>query len=253
MTRTRVLPTGHGSISQLRLADDTDDFITSGHDGRVMRWTPSGQQSLLVQFNAPIDRFATTRAAGSIVFSTVDGALWRTGADGHTLSLRTGGSRVNRLVTLPDHQTVYAGYANGDVVAIDTMSWQQATILHGTGAVGEIAITGDGRTVAVATNDGAIHVGTRHDASNPEAPTWVTLAGHARHVSLAPDGLVVASYTDGTIWLYSPQRRWLCLPTGTVDLGQTAVTADGKSAIALDFEGRLLWIDLEAARKLLDT
>ena len=35
MTRTRVLPTGHGSIAQLRFVDDSDDFITVGHDGRM--------------------------------------------------------------------------------------------------------------------------------------------------------------------------------------------------------------------------
>lgn len=82
----------------------------------------------------------------------------------------------------------------------------------------------------------------------------MTLAGRANHVALTPDGLVMASYTDGTIWLYSlPRRRWLYLPVGTVDISQIAVTADGKAAVALDREGRLLWIDLEAARKLLDT
>jgi hypothetical protein len=140
------------------------------------------------------------------------------------------------------------------VVAIDTRSWQQAIILHGSGSVGDIAIAGDGCTVAVITNDGAVHVGTRHDTTNPEPLAWVTLVGRARHVALASDGLVMASYTDGTIWLYSPSRRnWLSLPTGTVDNSQIAVTADGKAAVALDREGRLLWIDLEAARKLLDT
>ncbi|HEX8110612.1 MAG TPA: serine/threonine-protein kinase [Kofleriaceae bacterium] len=253
MTRARVIPTGHGSVTQLRFVDDTDDFITSGHDGRVVRWTPSGQPTLLVESSAPIDRFATTRTAGSILFSTVDGALWRAGGDGHVFSLRIGGSRVSRLLTLPDQQTAIAGYANGDVVEIDTRSWQQVIVLHGSGPVGDIAVTGDGRTVAVATNDGAIHVGTRRAASGPEPPTWLTLAGRANHVALALD-LVMASCTDGTIWLYSlARRRWLYLPTGTVDISQIAVIADGKAAVALDREGRLLWMDLEAARKLLDT
>jgi WD40 repeat protein len=254
MTRTRVIPTEHGSVTQLQFVGDTDDFITSGHDGRVVRWTPTGQQTLLVQVTAPIDRFATARAVGAIVFSTVDGALWRAGADGHAVSLGSGGTRVNLLLTLPDQRTVYAGYASGAVVAIDTRSWRQAIILRGSGAVGDIAVTADGRTVAVATNDGAVHLGTRHDGADPEAPTWVTLAGHANHVALAPDGLVMASYTDGTIWLYAPpRRRWICLPTGTVDISQISVTADGRAAVALDREGRLLWIDLEVARKLIDT
>jgi WD40 repeat protein len=126
-------------------------------------------------------------------------------------------------------------------------------VLHGSGSVRALAITGDGRTIAVATSDGTIHIGTRRDDTLAvQRVTWTTVALKARNIALAPDGLLVASCTDGTIWLYSPaQRRWVCLPTGTVDLGRTAVAADGKAAVVLDFDGRLLWLDLEAARKLL--
>jgi WD40 repeat protein len=253
MTRTRVFSTGHGSISQLRFAGDTDDFITSGSDGRLVRWTPSGEHTLLTHFNQPIDKFTQALTAGVIVFSTVDGALWRTGSDGQVNPLRSGGARVSRIITLPDEHTVYAGYADGDVVAVDTRSWHHEVILHGAGAIREIAATADGHTIAVAANDGIIHVGIRRDdAPNPGAANWVALAARARHITLAPDGLLVASCTDGTVWLYSvPLRRWLCLPTGTVDLGRTGMLADGKAAVVLDFEGRLIWIDLEAARKLL--
>ena len=254
MTQTRVIPTGHGSVSQLTFVADTDDFITAGHDGRLVRWTPSGHRTQLTQIGQPIDKFAQAPATGSIVFSTADGALWRTDTDGQALSLRNGGARVNRIVAGPDQQTVYAGYANGDVVEIDTKSWQQEFILHEPGAVRQIAITSDGHTIAVATNDGIIHVGTRDDgASHPESTTWVTLAARARDITLTRDGLLMAACTDGTIWLYSPPRRsWLCLPTGTVDLGWIVVTDDGKAAVVLDREGRLIWVDLEAARKRLD-
>jgi WD40 repeat protein len=254
MTRTRVFRTGHGSVSQLRFAEDTDDFLTSGHDGRLVRWKPSGEQTLVAQIDQPIDKFAQVPAAGSIVFSTVDGALWRTDDSGQARSLRSGGARVNRIVVLPGQQTMYAGYASGDVVAIDTRSWQQETILQGAGAVRDIAATEDGHTLAVATNDGTIHVGThREGARFPGGLTWVALAARARHIALAPDGLLVAACTDGTIWLYSvPLRRWLCLPTGTADLGPAVMAAGGKAAVVLDFEGRLLWIDLDAARKRLD-
>jgi hypothetical protein len=167
--------------------------------------------------------------------------------------LRDGGTRVNRIAALPDGQTVLAGYEGGDVIAIDTRSWQQQVVLHGSGSVREIAFTADGSTIAVASNDGAIHVGTRRGAAPLLSGTaWTSLPLRARHITLASDGLLIASCTDGTIWLYAPaERRWLCLPTGTVDLGLTAATGDGKVAIALDFEGRLLWIDLDAARQLL--
>jgi hypothetical protein len=243
MTRTRVIPTQHGSISQLRFADGSDDVITSGRDGRLMRWLPDGSRTL-AQLDRPIDGFATTGAADSIVFSTADGALWRTSPDGPARSLRAAGARVNRLVAVPERQAIYAGYANGDLVAIDTASWQQQTVLHGSGAIQEIAAAG--QTLAVATSAGTLHVATR-------GSSWATLAMRARRVALTPDGLLIASCNDGTVWLYAPAtRRWLCLPTGTVDLGAPAVTGDGRAAVVPDFEGRLLWIDLEAAHQLLD-
>jgi hypothetical protein len=76
----------------------------------------------------------------------------------------------------------------------------------------------------------------------------------AHDITLTSDGLLVAACTDGTIWLYATaRRRALCLPTGTADFGRTAVTADGTAAVALDREGRLLWLDLASARKLLDS
>jgi WD40 repeat protein len=255
MTRTRVITTGHGSVSQLSFVDGTEDFITSGHDGRLVRWTPAGAQALVTRSAQPIDKFAASPASGSIVFSTVDGALWRTNESGQVLQLRTGGSRTTRILAAADQLTVYAGYSNGEVVEIDTGSWQPEAVLQGSGAVQEIAITSDGHTVAVATSDGMIHIGTRQaDTARPGKLTWGSLAVSAHDINLTSDGLLVAAGTDGTIWLYSTaRRRSLCLPTGTADFGRTAVTADGTAAVALDREGRLLWIDLVSARKLLDS
>jgi WD40 repeat protein len=253
MTRMRIINTGHGSISELRFVDGTNDLVTSGHDGRLVRWTSVGEPIQLAHLDQPIDRFELTSATGPFVLSTTDGALWHTANNGQTFSLRRGGSRVNRLLASPNQQIVYAGYANGDVIAIHTNSWEQQVILQGYGAVRELAITDDDHTIAVATNDGTIHVRTRHgDASRPDDVTWVTLEVRARHITLAPDGLLMAASTDGTIWLYSTsQRRWLCLPTGTVDLGRTVMTGSGNAAVILDLEGRLIWIDLDAARELL--
>jgi hypothetical protein len=157
------------------------------------------------------------------------------------------------MITHPDQRTVYAGYDNGDVIAIDTKSWQQEPILHAAGAIQEIAITGDGRTIAIATSDGTIHVGTQHEGTSTSTRTiWAKFAARARDLAFAPDGVLIVACTDGTIWMYSPSHhRWLCLPTGTVDLAGTAITADGHTAAAIDLEGRLLWIDLDAVRKQL--
>jgi WD40 repeat protein len=80
MTRMRVIATGHGAVSQLQFVGDTDQFITSGPDGRLVRWTSSGQQTSLARVNQPIDKLAQASATGAIVFSTTDGALWGTSA-----------------------------------------------------------------------------------------------------------------------------------------------------------------------------
>ncbi|HEX3766266.1 MAG TPA: serine/threonine-protein kinase, partial [Kofleriaceae bacterium] len=250
MTRTAVLATGHGTISQLQFVGDTDEFITSGRDGRLILWTPAGRQTPLAHVDLPIDKLAQAPVTGAIVFSTMDGALWRTGAAGQAIAVKPRGPRVTRILALSDPQMVYAGDASGDVTAIDTRTWRLDTVLHGGGAVREIATTRDGHTLAVATNDGTIHVGTRDmDVVHPMAVTWSAFSARARHIALAPDGVLVAACTDGAIWLYSAAlRRWMFLPTGTVDFVRTAIADDGKSAVVLDAQGRLLWIDLEAAR-----
>ncbi|HZJ67011.1 MAG TPA: protein kinase [Kofleriaceae bacterium] len=252
MTRARVIATAHGSISQLRFVGDTEEFITAGHDGRLVRWLADGEQRLIAQANQPVDNLAPITTTGAVVFSTVDGALWWTDGASPPRKLREPGSRVNRLLVTPDQQRVYAGYASGELLALDTASWQLETVLRGHGAIREIRITSDRRSIAVVFNDGVIHLGMYR---NPGAasPTWTILLAGAHDIALTADGLLVASCPNGTLWLYSPpRRRWLCLPTGTADLGKLALAADDKAAVALDREGRLIWIDLEAARKLLD-
>src|SRR5204862_2329329 len=80
MARRRLITTAHGSITQLRFVGGAEDFITSGNDGRLVRWTTEGDQRLLVQSNQPIDNFAMLSASETIVYSTIDGAMWRVDA-----------------------------------------------------------------------------------------------------------------------------------------------------------------------------
>src|SRR5262249_24506310 len=124
---------------------------------------------------------------------------------------------------------------------------------HAASSIQELSVTADGDTLAAATNDGLIHVRTRNDDGPPSrTASWSTLHAHARHQALTSDGLLIVLGSDGTIWLYSiPRRRWLCIPVGSTDLRWVAVSANGTTAVAVDYEGRLLSIDLDAARNLL--
>src|SRR5258705_13787454 len=102
------------------------------------------------------------------------------------------------------------------------------------GAVRDIVVTQDGRTIAIATYGGPIYVGTI-SANSPPDTTWVTLAARANHLSLTSDGLLVAACVDGSIWLYSiPRQRWLSLQTGNINLGWTVISDDGRIAVVLD-------------------
>ncbi|MBC7978154.1 MAG: protein kinase [Myxococcales bacterium] len=254
LVEPRVISTGHGSVSQVKFTDQRDEIITVGNDGRALRWSGSSEPTLLARMNQPIDKVAWLRATDSVVFSTADGALWRSLPGGTAAPLRGAGVQVARVLSVAAHHAVYVGYANGDVVAIDTGSWRQGIVRHGAGPVQEIAVSDKGHTMAITTGDGTIHVATwREGAMAPTAGTWTTLAASALHLKLTSDGLLVAASTDGTIWLYSvPRQRWMCLPTGTADITRLVVRGDGKAAVVLDREGRLIKVDLEAARALLD-
>jgi hypothetical protein len=148
---------------------------------------------------------------------------------------------------------VCIGHANGEVVIVDTRSGEQSRLFQASAAIRDLAITPDGQTIAVATNDGAVWVGTQQGARwlSPGA-TWVTLATRAHRVALTRDGVLVAVCTDGIVWLWSPLRRtWLCLVNES-DPVSVVVSPDDRVAIALDNDGRILSIDLEAARRALE-
>jgi len=155
--------------------------------------------------------------------------------------------------TLPDGISICVGYANGEVVIVDTRSGLQARLLQAADAIQDIVITPDGRAIAVAANDGTVRIGSRRgDSWLAAGATWVSLSARARRLAITSDGLLVAICTDGIVWLWSSvHRTWICLPTGT-DPATVALTPDGQTAVILDTEGRILSIDLNTARNLLE-
>jgi hypothetical protein len=253
MTRTNLIATGHGSVSQLRFVPGSDDFVTAGHDGRLVRWTPSGQPTVIAELKQAIDNVVLL-GSGAAVVSTADGAVWRTDRGGQSVPVLGAGSRVSRILSSSDLRSVYVGYADGKLISIDTTTWSQQPVLQASGAIQALATTPDGQTMAVAAGDGTVRVSAQRPAA-PSAGTtakWLTLSAPARDIALASDGLVVAAGSDGAIWLYSPStQHWLCLAIGAADLIRAVVSDDGKTAVALDRGGRLLWVDLEVARQRL--
>jgi len=258
MTRTNLINTRQGSLTQLSFIGKTDDIITSGRDGRLVRWTPSGEETLIAKLDQPIESFTLLlehpHAYRSIIFNGLDGSFWHTTTDGEPVRFRQPDVRVSRLITLPDGLTVLAGNVRGEVLAINTSSWKQDIILRASGVIREISVTPDERWIAVATSDGFIHVGAMQDGlSRTREIDWRRLIIPVRHQAMTPDGLLIAVGSDGVVWVYSiPEQRWLCLPIINADFRWVATSMGGDAAAALDVEGRLIWIDMKAARALLD-
>jgi WD40 repeat protein/tRNA A-37 threonylcarbamoyl transferase component Bud32 len=258
MARTRVIPTHHGSLSQLAFVPESDDFLTAGNDGQLVRWTVTGDTeptpAVLAVLRTPIAAFAIAPDTQSVVLTDRDGSLWlaalRPTADTAPTLLRRGVARVAHMIAWPDRASVYCGLANGDVIAVDTRDHRVAPVMHALGAVRAISVTPDMTTLVVATDHDSVHVGTRRTAN--DGWTWRPLELRVTHHALAADGTLVALCADGTVWMYAAATsRWLCLPVGTVDLLSVAINAPGDTATSLDLEGRLIWIDLQGARQLL--
>jgi WD40 repeat protein len=253
MSRGRVIDTHHGSVTHSAFVAGTGDVVTSGRDGRLVRWSRDGQSTLIAAFHAPIANFALA-ATGEAVVATADGALWRARDGAGARPLRAGGSAITALRASPDAVTVFAGHANGDLIAIDTRSWRDTQILHADSGIRQIVFSNQGERIASADAGGVIHIGAHAGTGwSPATVAWKQLRAPASDVAFTSDGLLIAACAGGVVWLYSPTAEtWLYLPLETVDLTHVAASADGTYAVVFDDEGRLISIDLDAVRRMMD-
>jgi WD40 repeat protein len=76
LARARSLDTRHGAVSRAEFVDETEELVTAGRDGRLVRWSATGEPQQIHRFEQSIDTFRRL-ADGSMVIATEDGALWR--------------------------------------------------------------------------------------------------------------------------------------------------------------------------------
>jgi len=235
-------------VTQLAFVSDAD-VVTSGKDGRLVRWSIAGEPRELHRFERPIETFRVVRG-DTIVAATHDGALWLIDHGRPPRALRTGGAQVTRMLVLPGDAGLWIAYASGDSEILDTRSWRATALPRAADAIRDIAAAADGRMLAMAVNDNTIHLGV---GRTPAEMTWKRFAARVRRVAFTQDGLLVSICTDGTVWLYSPARRtWVCVPTGTAELTQMVFDDTETTLFMFDVSGHLLSLDLAAARRALE-
>jgi WD40 repeat protein len=249
LTRTKVIHTAQQSVPQLSFVKDTDDIVTSGRDGRIIRWSLLGDAVTLASADQPTERFTVLAGGQLVVFSTVDGNLWRTGPDGKSHLIRPGAVRATCIISNGDDE-VYVGFANGEVIVIDVTTWRQRTILRSARAIRDIVLNSQRKIIAVATNDDLAYVGSMR---YPQDIVWTEISARASHLDISASGLLLAACSSGGLWIYaSIHERWLFLDTGIRNLGWITASDDGTTAAAVDSDGNLLWIDLSTALELLN-
>jgi WD40 repeat protein len=252
MTRTAVFNTHHDSVSHLQFMDDSNELVTAGDDGNLIRWTFTGESHTVAHFAKPVVVFAVAPATQVTLIGTIDGQLWQIARDGQMTSLPHSSAKALHMLRLPDGVSVCIGFVDGEVDLIDTQSGQRKQLVRAGGAIRDIAVTPDGRVLAVAANDGTVHIGARpHDTWFGPDPTWTTLSARARKIALTEDGLLIAVCTDSIVWLWSSeQRAWLGLASNAAP-STVVVDRKGDTATTLNNQGQIMAIDLQAARRIL--
>jgi WD40 repeat protein len=252
LTRSRVIISEQGAISRLLFLPGAEAFVTAGRDGSLVYWSATGEKQRIVTLGVPVIDFVLDHRGRSAVISVADGSVWRTDAD-RLVRMRDAGPSIVRMVGAAAVGEIAVADASGDVVLVDTNSWQQTRILHTAQAIRDIAFSVDGRVIAIAGNDDTIYIARDDDVAwNSHRPQWMTFSARAQAVALTPDGILVALISNGSILVYSPSSHaWASFPTGTSDLTTVRISNQGERAAVLDTDGRIIQLDLSWVRRML--
>jgi WD40 repeat protein len=249
LARLRALDPSYKSISHAAFIGETDDLAISSRGGDLLRWSSEGPPRLVHHFAQAIETFVYMQHTGFFIVATADGTLSRIDGNLRQVQLQPPGSSgapITFMLSLPDGRLVGVGRANGESFMIDTISGQLIPLPRALEGIRDISATPDGRLIAVASDDGTVHLGEKHSNTWLLA-TWRTLRVHVRKIAFTDDGLLIVACTDGTVWLYSSvDHAWQCRVMGTTQLTQIVLDTGKNTAYILDADGRLLSVDIGA-------
>ncbi|MFS8098098.1 hypothetical protein LFM09_13230 [Lentzea alba] len=206
-----------GPIKSLVVADDR--AVTGGEDGTVVVWdlgSDAPGRALPAGHSGPVNTVAFfddgadsggRGADGSNTVGVVSG-----GADGRVLRwsgdqvvvLRESGPAVKSIAAVPGSDLLAVGDAGGEVALWGT-NGKARTLVTGRGAVGAVAVSRDGTTVAAAANDSLI---TLWQVSGTQVATLTGHTGPVNAVLFDADGDLTSSGPDPRVirWDLDPDQ-----------------------------------------------
>lgn len=195
---------GHrGAITSLVLSGDR--AVTGGKDAAVVVWDLRSDQpghALPAGHSGPVNTVAFI--GDEVASGGADGRVLRWSGD-QVRVVRESGPAVKSIAAVPGSNLLVVGDAGGEVALWDT-NGKARTLVTGRGAVGAVAVSRDGTTVAAAANDSLITLWQVADGAQV-----ATLTGHTGPVNAVlfdADGDLTSSGPDPRVirWELDPER-----------------------------------------------
>lgn len=192
-----------GVIKSLVVAGDR--AVSGGVDGAVVVWDLNAQgpgTTLPTGHAGPVNTVALL--GGTVVSGGADGRVLLWPGD-RAVVIREGGPAVKSIAAVPGSGLLVVGDTDGEVALYDR-GGQARTLVTGRGAIGAVAASRDGGTVAAAANDSLIRLWRVADGAEV-----ATLTGHTGPVTAVlfdAAGDLTSSGPDPRVirWDLDPER-----------------------------------------------
>jgi WD40 repeat protein len=246
-TGKQKLILGEQSALCADISADDKFAVTASFDGVVRLWNlESGKEVLTLKGHiSRVDGIAYRNVSQQIL-SVGDTTLrvWdaKNGKQTNEILLSR---NAFRLVLSPDEKTAFIGFHDGNILSYDADTWQQNAIYTGQKDLNEIAVSPNGKFLAVFT-------GKDIDVWNTDSGALeYKLTGHEQTgyaIGFSPDSryLISGSY-DQTFKLWNLERRGMCTLTfhGYEETVYTSKFIDNSHIFIGSSQGMMYYYDFE--------
>ncbi len=144
----------------------------------------------------------------------------------------------------PDDRTIIVGTSSGQVIEIDIATGTSRVILETGAPVRDVVASTDRAIVAVASEDGIVHV------RKNSVDTWIRVPARARFLSLSTTATVLAvTCLDGDVW-FNVDEQWLNVEAHAADTESGYFSPDDRWFVTSDVTGRVVLHDLAMLRAI---